>query len=494
MRLELPYRLEQKVLFERSFHDFYRASWRFIDPAPFIDGRHFQCLSEHLEAVVRGQITRLIINIQPRVSKSTLCSVAFPSWVWALNDPLYSSWPLAGADKKILSLSYAQKLSTRDSRRSRQLINSRWYQNLWGEEFCLTSDQNEKMRYDNDRQGFRMATTPLGQVLGEGGDIVLFDDPHKASDMGKERHWQTIEFIQETLPTRLNSDKSAVIVIMQRLHEKDASGVLAETGNYTHVCLPAEYDPTHKYHFVGDWRKTLGELLWPEKIDKQALEIRKRDMTQYAISGQLQQLPVPREGGMFKADWFKFVDRLPDDVRLNGRCVRFYDMASSEVSKANRDPDFTVGVKMWLHEGVYYIDDVVRFRLSALDVEKRIQSAADMDGFDCYVRMEQEGGSSGKISIDHYAREVLADYNFKGIKSTGSKEKRAELLEARAQNGNVYLVRAPWNAAFIEEMTLFPNGAHDDQVDAASGACNELPAIMRNVDRNAVAVPVQVKS
>jgi predicted phage terminase large subunit-like protein len=88
--------------------------------------------------------------------------------------------------------------------------------------------------------------------------------------------------------------------------------------------------------------------------------------------------------------------------------------------------------------------------------------------------VEQEGGSSGKISIDHYAREVLPDYNFKGIKSTGSKEKRAELLEARAQNGNVYIVRAPWNAAFIEELTLFPNGAHDDQVDALSHCWNTL--------------------
>jgi len=168
-------------------------------------------------------------------------------------------------------------------------------------------------------------------------------------------------------------------------------------------------------------------------------------------------------------------------------------MASTEVSNKNRDPDFTAGVKIWGHNGAYYIEDVVKFRLSAAAVEARVQSAAAMDGLDCYIRMEQEGGSSGKISIDHYAREVLPDYNFKGIKSTGSKEKRAELLEARAQNGNVYIVRAPWNAAFIEELTLFPNGAHDDQVDAAAGAINELPVIMRRNDRGAIGVPMQVK-
>jgi len=483
----------QKVLYELSLHDFYKASWRYIDPAPFTDGRHFECICEHLEAVAKGSINRLLINIQPRVSKSTLCSVAFPAWLWTLNTPYFDNWNNAGADKKILSLSFAHSLATRDARRSRNLINSKFYQQFWGKDFNLVSDQNAKHRYDNNQQGFRMATTPLGQVLGEGGDLIIFDDPHKASDIGKEAHWETIRFVQETLPNRLNSEQSAIVVIMQRLHEKDVSGVLAETGDYTHVCLPAEYDPNHKFHFIGDWRKEPGELLWPEKFTREALDKRKREMTQYAISGQLQQLPVPREGGMFKAEWFKFIDALPHEVREEGACVRFYDMASTEVSNKNRDPDFTAGVKIWGHNGAYYIEDVVKFRLSAAAVEARVQSAAAMDGLDCYIRMEQEGGSSGKISIDHYAREVLPDYNFKGIKSTGSKEKRAELLEARAQNGNVYIVRAPWNAAFIEELTLFPNGAHDDQVDAAAGAINELPVIMRRNDRGAIGVPMQVK-
>lgn len=486
--------LHQKILYERSLHDFYRASWRYIDPAPFTDGRHFECLCQHLEAVARGDIKRLLINIQPRVSKSTLCSVAFPAWLWSLNGPYFDDWTLAGADKKILSLSFAHSLATRDSRRSRNLIKSPWYQQYWGDEFSLSADQNAKHRYDNNLQGFRMSTTPLGQVLGEGGDLILFDDPHKASDIGKEAHWQTIEFFQETLPNRLNSKDSAVIVIMQRLHERDISGVILETGGYHHVCLPAEYDPHHKFHFPGDWRKEKGELLWPEKMSAADLAKRKSEMTQYAISGQLQQLPVPRDGGKFKRDWFILIDAIPEEVRLHGQAVRFWDMAGSEVTKTTKDPDYTAGVKMWGYKGSLYIEDVEHFRLTSAKAQARIETVARRDTESCYIRMEQEPGSSGKGVIETYQSDVLPGFNFRGIKSTGSKEQRSDLLETKAENGQLFIIKAPWTDGFIEEMTLFPNGPHDDRVDAASGAATALAAIMRRDDLSDIAVPVQVRT
>ncbi len=175
-------------------------------------------------------------------------------------------------------------------------------------------------------------------------------------------------------------------------------------------------------------------------------------------------------GNFFKREKFEIVEDYPKKARA----VRFWDLAGTD-EVAGRDSDFTAGVKICEYKGVYWIIDVIRKRLSPMGVEELIRQTAELDGVHTEVFMEQEPGSSGLNTISHYARNVLKGFCFRGIKSTGSKITRAKPLMSAVENSNVKLVRGIWNREFIEECVVFPQkGFHDDQVDAASGAFEQL--------------------
>ena len=184
---------------------------------------------------------------------------------------------------------------------------------------------------------------------------------------------------------------------------------------------------------------------------------------------------VKEEGRLFKRDWFEIVQ--PDEVPEDVKHVRYWDLAATETPKGSRarklnDPDFTAGLLLARSrsEGCYYVDDVERFRAGPHEVERRIAKTAELDSRTVPVFMEQEGGASGKSLISHYRRNVLDGFTFRGVHPTGSKEVRAAPVAARAEAGEVKLVAGPWIEEFLDELTAFPDGLHDDQVDALSGA------------------------
>jgi predicted phage terminase large subunit-like protein len=180
---------------------------------------------------------------------------------------------------------------------------------------------------------------------------------------------------------------------------------------------------------------------------------------------------VTEEGDYFQRHWFTALDMTP----AGGKLVRFWDMAATEQKKDKKnDPDWTVGTLCRLLDGNLYIEDIVRFRRGPAEAERIIRHTAMMDGPDIPIRMEQEPGSSGVMAISHYRRNILVGFNFDGIRSTGDKKVRAQPLSSMAKAGNCYIKKATWNRAFLDEAALFPNGAHDDQVDATSGALKEL--------------------
>jgi predicted phage terminase large subunit-like protein len=179
------------------------------------------------------------------------------------------------------------------------------------------------------------------------------------------------------------------------------------------------------------------------------------------------------DGGlMFRRSWFKIVDNVPEKFR---RVVRFWDLAASVPKKLGDDPDWTVGCKIGrTEEGQFYIIDIRRIRGTPMEVESLVKRTAEEDGKGVGIRMEQEPGASGVAVIDHYARTVLIGYDYKGNKSSGPKEERARPFSAAAENGNVFVKRAQWVTTFLDELEGFPFGPHDDQVDAASAAMNEV--------------------
>jgi len=192
-------------------------------------------------------------------------------------------------------------------------------------------------------------------------------------------------------------------------------------------------------------------------------------------------------GGMFKREWFEIVDEYPRTATV----VRYWDLAAT-APKANTDPDYTCGVKMAkTSDGVYYICDVKRGRMSPLSVESLVSQTAAIDGKATSIYMEQEGGSGGINSIDNYRRNVLAGYAFYPDKVMGDKATRARPLSSQVEAGNVKLVKGPWIGEFLDELEIFPEGGHDDQVDAASGAFGMLNGSTFNDWERAAAAIIQ---
>lgn len=174
------------------------------------------------------------------------------------------------------------------------------------------------------------------------------------------------------------------------------------------------------------------------------------------------------KGDLFNRDWFQIVDDYPRDARL----VRHWDLAATRAGKGS-DPDYTVGLLLGEKDGIYYVIDIQRMRGTPMEVERRVEQTAHLDGVDVVVSMEEEPGSSGKNTSSYYRR-LLAGYTYKAVRPTGSKRTRASPVSSQAEAGNIKIVRGRWNKAFLEELVMFDEGAHDDQVDALSGAFEYL--------------------
>src|SRR5690606_25612629 len=190
---------------------------------------HVDAICEHLEAITAEQISRLLINIPPGTMKSTLCSVFWPAWEWG---------PKGMPHHRIIGASHEQGLATRDTLKMRRLVTSEWFQARWP--IRLTGDQNQKTYYENDSTGFRQACA-VASMTGRRGDRVVWDDPHSVEASLSPAHRETaLRVFQETLPTRLNNPaSSAIVVVMQRLHQGDVSGFILEGDyGYEHLCLP----------------------------------------------------------------------------------------------------------------------------------------------------------------------------------------------------------------------------------------------------------------
>jgi len=458
---------------ETSLLDFIRLTWDILEPGrTFVEGWAVTAICEHLEAVTRGEIRNLLINVPPGCMKSLTTNVFWPAWEWG---------PKNMPTLRYVSASYAQELTIRDNRRCRNIIVNEQYQARWGDRFKLMSDQNAKTKFENDHTGFKIATSVGGLGTGERGDRFIIDDPHNIKDAESDAVRESaIQWFTEVVPTRINdAEKSVQLCIMQRVHERDVSGlIIAQELGWDHLMLPMEYEGDHPsltkttvdFH---DPRTKDGELLWPERFSRRYLEedLKPRLRAwggEYAEAGQLQQRPSPRGGGDFKREWWQFIDSPPSNIRAT---VRGWDLAASKDRGA-----FTAGAKMSItHDGEIIIEDIVRAQRSALGVEKMIHACAEQDGPNCTVDLPQDPGQAGKAQKGHYLR-MFHGYDIRSSPETGAKEDRARPLAAQAEGGNVFLVRGAWNDAFIAESSLFPNGTYKDQVDACSRAYARLIA------------------
>ncbi len=455
----------ERELCGNSLASFARLAWPILEPATDLKwGWALDAICERLEAVSAGETRRLLMNVPPGSMKSLLTGVIWPAWEWG---------PKARPELRYLGTAHKQDLAVRDSMRCRRLIQSRWFQSLWP--IALVGDQNAKTKFENAATGFREAMAFAG-MTGSRGDRVILDDPHSVDDANSPvKLAADIVTFREALPSRVNNDQSAIVIVMQRLHERDVSAVAIDLG-YDHLVIPMRYEASRKGIYWRPPNPQDGDLMFPERFPEAQVEELERTLGAYATAGQLQQRPAPREGGLFKPEWFLPIGALPNDIV---RAVRAWDLAATAKTTSN-NPDWTAGVRMSrTRTGMFIIEGVRRFRGSPMEVEASVIGQAPIDGKATTVRLAQDPGQAGKAQAEMLVRK-LAGYPIKVERPTGDKSTRAAPLASQAEAGNVRILLTgdatadAWVQPFLDELALFPAGAHDDQVDAAADALSEL--------------------
>lgn len=424
----------------------HRGKWK---PA-----KHLEHVCQHIEAVERGEIERLIICLPPRHSKSQTVTETLPSWFIGKNP-----------DRRVIEVSYGASFAQKFGNSNRRKV-SEFGSEIFG--LKLDPTQNTKTNWlINGYAGGMISVGIGGSITGEGADLLIVDDVVKNrqeadSDTVREHIWDEWT---GTLLTRLHPG-GRIIIIMTRWHDDDLVGRVLKQAEedgeeWTVINLPCEAEENDP---LG---RAVGEPLWPERFGQEWMEKKKKAVGSRDWSALYQQRPRPKnEDKMFRREWFEIV---PDWPR-KARSVRYWDLAATEKSAKNSDPDFTSGCRMAELDGIYYIIDVRRARASPKGVEDLVKQTADLDGIGVSVYIEQEPGSGGKNTIDHYQRQVLKGYSVYPDKKVVDKIQRALPLSAAAEAGNVKLVRGAWNKEFLDEVELFPFVKHDDQTDTASGA------------------------
>jgi predicted phage terminase large subunit-like protein len=462
--------LVEGALLSRNLHDYIRTAWSVINPGrQFVDGWHIGAITEHLEAVSRGQIRKLLINIPFRCTKSLTVGVFWPSWEWTFAPQ--TQW---------LCLSYAADLSTRDSLRCRTVIDSRWYQDRWGDVFQLLGDQNVKNRYENTKHGVRISTSLGGLATGEGGDRVVIDDPHNMKEIHSEvARKEVIRVWKESLCSRLNNPATGAFVgVMQRGHEKDFSGyVLAEEEGWDHLCLPMEYEPKRPVYVkredgstgvdqvetqllptslgFTDPRTVPGELLSPARFTPAVVEQLKPTLGFYAWSGQSQQRPTPAEGGLFQRKAWRFYlkAQLP---QVFDEVVQSWDMAFKKTDDSSR-----VAGHVWGRIGAerYLLYRVCK-RMDFVESLKAVVTVTNL--FPIALRKLVEDKANGPAVISMLRSKVPGLYP---VEPEGSKEARAQTASVYQQAGNLLLPdpsECPWTNELVEILAGVPRGEWDD--------------------------------
>lgn len=252
----------------RDLHRYMCGMWHIVEPGrPFTDNWHIGAICEALEAVTRFEIGTLVINVPPRSTKSISVCVAWPTWVWtqetltpelarrrSIEQRAFLS-PVLGPASRFLCTSHDEDLATRDAVKGRRVIESDWYQRRWGHLFTLMTDQNVKTNYENDKTGHRLTESVGGSVIGKGGDYRIIDDPHKTdSQESEDVREKKLLWLREEFSTRwIDPQRNALVLIMQRLHERDMAGyMLAEGWADYHLCVPMRFEVDRKIYLPGE--------------------------------------------------------------------------------------------------------------------------------------------------------------------------------------------------------------------------------------------------
>jgi len=441
------------TLLRLDFVSFAQRCFRELSPrSAFLMNWHIEFIGAKLAAVRAGKIGRLIINVPPRYLKSHLASVTFPAWCLG-HDP----------SAQILCVSYAQELADKLSRDCRRIMMSDWYRRLFPTR--LSPERQAVSEFETTAQGCRLATSVGGVLTGRGADIIIIDDPLKPEEaLSQTQRRAANEWFDHTLYSRLNDKRQgAIVLIMHRLHEDDLVGHVLAQEPWELVCLPAiaETDETQLVDTVWGAKRLIrrqGEVLHPAREPLPMLEQIRRTLGEYNFAGQYQQMPSPFGGGLVKAAWFRryAADEMPRFERI----VQSWDTAS----KATELSDYSVCTSWGILGKNLYLLDVLRRRMEYPELKRAVR--AQYERFHPSVVLIEDKASGTQL-----IQELIADglYAVTRYQPQFDKVMRMHAQTAMIENGFVHLPdAAPWLAQYLHELTAFPNGRHDDQVDSTA--------------------------
>lgn len=481
---------------EQSLATFVQHAWPHMDPAELDWSWHLDAMCQHLEAVADGDIKRLIINVPPRSSKTSIATICFLPWIWSQR----SKGPNSGPHVSALYISYNESLSMEHNVAARRLVKSEWYQSLWGSRFTLLDDADTKSSFQNDKGGKRFIASIGSRVTGKGADIIVYDDPNATNDAESEAVLKTTnDFHDNTVRSRLNNKKfGAIICIQQRVAEQDLTGHLLERypGEYDHFMVPMEFEPDRSFPTSIGWqdpRTEEGELLWPERFDEDFVASEKKNPWVY--SAQYLQRPAPRGGGIVKTEWWQPWDA-PQYPPFD------YVLASLDTAYGAKQTADHSAMTIW---GIFS-EDIINRTERFIDHEGRIQDgnigpnvftskimltygwSANLQFHDLIQKTIEvcrkykvdklliENKASG-ISIAQELKRAYRNERFDvQLVNPGNADKVARMhsIVPIFTKGQVYAPDKAWSQMVIDQMTNFPRGRYKDVCDTCSQALRHI--------------------
>lgn len=438
-----------------SLTDFKRAQYKNYMHAPHLEALDSALtnVSRYVETGGAEGIGRLIVEMPPRHGKTLTTSRHYPSWHIGRNP-----------DHRMMLVSYGATLAEKNSRATRNTILSPTYQNIF--RIDLARDSKAVDAWDvAGHEGGADAMGIGGAATGKGAHVLIIDDPIKNREQAESETWRNKiwDSYTDDLYTRLEPG-GAIVVMMTRWHQDDLIGrlLVREGDQWARLRLPAiaeENDP------LG---RAVGDALWPERYPLSALAEIKRTLGDYSWSALYQQEPVPSEGGIFKRAWFDpWLTELPPIVHS----VRYWDLAMSEKTSA----DYTASVRLGVgrDDGAIYVMDVTRKRVDWGDLAEHMAEVILADGREVVQGVEMKGYMSRAVQkLNEDGR--FQSYSVFGFDVDKDKLTRALPFAAHAGAGKVKVLHRSWTQDYVDELCSFPAGAHDDMVDASSGADSML--------------------
>ena len=430
------------------FYYFIQRAFRELNPGrEFLPNWHIQAIAYALTQVYLGKTTRLLITVPPRHLKSISTTIAFVAWLLGRDPRL-----------RIVCVSYSLNLALQHAAATRQIMQSPWYKEAFPKT-VLDPKQLTQEWLHTTQGGYRYTCSVTGSLTGHGADIIILDDVLKAeealSDTIRER---TNQWVSNTAMTRLNDQKTGrVICIQQRLHEDDVIGYLNAKGMWEHLNLQviAEEGQTIPIDDGKVHRREPGDLLHPAAQPLEVLDQLKAEIGSYNFAAQYQQTPVPLGDGFVKWEWFKSYG---DSYPYPGEVIDSWDCASSVAEHA----DYTVRIRAWVCPQGIYLLDCYRARLKYPDLRPIVVYAGR--SADVVLVEAMNAGYALVQELEHSSTIPLVP-----VRPRLGKKERMMQETPVIEQGKVFLpTAAPWLKDFRHELLYFPNGKHDDMVDAFS--------------------------